>query len=121
MKPASSKHFPSKIQETGLILFVKNYEKCVRFYSEKIGLRVRFQKAGLVNFDLGNGYLLIEKGKRKSGFQNGALRINVAHVLKTAQALQKRGVKVNFYSASWGDIGELKDPDGNPIQLCKWK
>ncbi len=115
------KHSRIPIQETGIILWVKNYEKCVRFYSEKLGLRIRFKKPHLTNFDFGGSYLLIEKGRKKSGLKNCSLRLNVQNVSKTAKILQGRGLKVNVWSADWGDIGQLRDPDGNPIELCKWK
>ena len=115
------KSFPGRIQETGVILFVKNYKSCVRFYSEKLGLPIRKQKSHLTNFDFGGGYLLIESSKNKQGWKNGALRINVPDVTKAAKVLQKRGLKVLVYSADWGVIGRLFDPDGNQIELCKWK
>ena|SRR5579872_3358718 len=115
------KHPRIPIQETGIILWTKNYEKCVRFYSEKLGLPVRFKKAHLTNFDFGGSYLLIEKGKKKSGLKNGSLRLNVKNVPRSAKILQGRGIKVNIWSADWGDIGQFRDPDGNPIELCKWK
>ncbi|HTC20713.1 MAG TPA: VOC family protein [bacterium] len=115
------KAFPGRIQETGIILLVKNYQKCVHFYSEKLGLPVRKQKPHLTNFNFGGGYLLIESSPKKQGWKNGALRINVPDVTKAAQALRQRGLKVLVYEADWGVIGRLFDPDGNQIELCKWK
>jgi lactoylglutathione lyase len=115
------KPFPGKIQETGVILNVKNYEKCVRLYSEKLGLSIRKQKPYLTNFNFGGSHLIVESTKKKAGWKNGALRIMVADVPKTAQALRKRGVKVLVFSADWGTIGRFFDPEGNRIELCKWK
>ncbi len=115
------KTFPGRIQETGVILNVKNYRKCLRFYSEKLGLKIRKQKPYLTNFDFGSGYLIIEASKTKQGWRNGALRIQVSNVAQTAQALAKRGVKILVYSADWGDVGRMFDPEGNQIELCKFK
>jgi lactoylglutathione lyase len=116
MKPS-----PYPIQETGLLLNVKNYEKCVRFYSEKLGLLIRFQKPYLTTFDFGGGYLLIERGRDKNALRNGVIRLNVRDVPKAVKAFQKRGLKIKFFSCDWGDIGQFKDPDGNIIELCRWK
>ena len=115
------KLFNFPIQETGLLLNVKNYEKCVRFYSEKLGLKIRFQKPHLTNFDFGGGYLLIEKGKGKNALRNGVIRLNVQDVPKAVKLFRKKGLKVRFFTCDWGDVGEFKDPDGNPIEFCKWK
>jgi lactoylglutathione lyase len=115
------KAFPGRIQATGIILNVKNYQKCVQFYSDKLGLPIRKQKPHLTNFDFGGGYLLIESSQKKQGWKNGALRIHVPDVPKAVQALRQRGLKVLVYEADWGVIGRLFDPDGNQIELCKWK
>lgn len=115
------KTFPGLIQETGVILNVKNYKKCVRFYSEILGFPIRKQKPYLTNFDFGGGYLIIESSPKKQEWKNGALRINIPDVPKAANALRKRGLKILVYSADWGVIGRFFDPDGNQIELCKWK
>jgi catechol 2,3-dioxygenase-like lactoylglutathione lyase family enzyme len=117
-------NFP--IEETGLVLSVKNYEKCLRFYSGKLGLKIRFQKfhqqkSYLTVFDFGEGYLLIEKGRHSKSLREGVIRLNVRDVLKAVKAFRKRGLKIKFRSYDWGDIGNFKDPDGNPIEFCKWK
>ena len=109
------------IRETGLLLFVKNYEKCVNFYSQKLGLKVRFRKPYLTTFNFGGGYLLIERGRRKNVLKDGVIRLNVRDVPRAIEAFQKKGVKIQFHSYEWGDIGQFKDPDGNILQLCKWK
>ena len=115
------KSFPGRIQETGIILNVKNYKACLHFYSEKLGLPIRKQKPYLTNFDFGGSYLIIERASRKKGWKNGALRIQVPDVPKTAQALRKRGLRILVYSADWGDVGRFFDPEGNQIELCKFK
>ena len=115
------KNFPGFIQETGVILNVKNYKACLRFYSRKLGLRIRKQKTHLTNFDFGRSYLIIESAAKKEGWKNGALRIQVSDVQKTAQILRNRGVKILVYSADWGDVGRFFDPEGNRIEICKFK
>jgi lactoylglutathione lyase len=112
---------PLRIRETGIVLSVKNYEKCVRFYSEKMGFPIRFQKPYLTNFDFGGAYLLIEKGNFKRALRNGLLRVNVPDVPRAVRTLRQRGVRVRFRSYDWGDIGQTQDPEGNLIEFCRWK
>src|SRR5579859_1884937 len=98
------KRLPFPVQETGLVLFVKNYRKCVRFYSDEIGLAIRFQKPYLTVFNWGKGYLLIERGQSKNALCHGILRFNVRNVPEAVKAHRKRGLKVRFYSCEWGDV-----------------
>ncbi len=49
------------INETGFLLRTENYEDCVRFYSEILEFRIRYQIEGLTNFQFGSAYLLLEK------------------------------------------------------------
>lgn len=115
------KTFPGPIRFTGILLNVKNYQKCVQFYSKKLGLPIREQKAYLTVFGFGGGSLLVEKSPKKLGWKNGLLRFNVPDVFKASRVLRKRGLKINAYSVDWGDIGRFLDPEGNRIELCKWK
>src|SRR5579859_2820555 len=115
------KLFRFPIEEPGFLLNVKNYEKCVRFYSRKLGLKIRYQKPYLTVFDFGSGYFLIEKGKHQKSLREGVIRFNVRDVPKAIQTFRKKGIKIAFHSYPWGDVGNFKDPDGNPIEFCKWK
>ena len=112
---------PFRVRETGIVLSGKHYEKCVKFYSEKMGFPVRFQKPYLTNFEFGGSYLLIEKGKVQKALRNGLLRLNVPDVPRAVRILRKRGVRVRFRTYDWGDIGQTQDPEGNLLEFCRWK
>ncbi|SYX83958.1 VOC family protein [Paenibacillus alvei] len=49
-----------KIKETGIVLFLGNYEENVHFYAEKLGLKIRERKEGLTKFEFGSSYLKVE-------------------------------------------------------------
>jgi catechol 2,3-dioxygenase-like lactoylglutathione lyase family enzyme len=116
------KLFSFPIQETGFLLNVKNYGRCVRFYSKKLGLKVRYRKPYLTVFEFGGGYFLIEKGARRNkALRNGVIRLNVLDVPRAVKTFRKRGIRVRFHSYEWGDIGQFKDPDGNVVEFCRWK
>jgi lactoylglutathione lyase len=113
-----------KIQQPGFFILVENYEACVAFYSEKLGLPIRMQKGDyLTNFRFGDGYIILEKGipTPKSETPSFVIRLNVFDVDAAAAGLQAKGVEVKRESYDWGEIGVLRDPDGNVIQLCKFK
>jgi lactoylglutathione lyase len=117
-----------KIQQPGFLLWVENYEKCVAFYSEVLGLPIRMQKGDyLTNFRFGDGYIILEKGTpppeevRKKEMTPFIIRLNVADVDVAAEGLRAKGVEIKRESYDWGEIGSFRDPDGNLIQLCKFK
>jgi lactoylglutathione lyase len=113
--------------ETGILLWVKNYEACVDFYSNVLELKTRFQKPYLTTFDFGDSYLLVEKEDPVHGaIVRGArppfiLRLNVSDVQQAIWQLRAKGVEVEFNNHDWGDTGQFHDPDGNILQFCKWK
>jgi lactoylglutathione lyase len=113
-----------KIQQPGFLLWVENYEKCVAFYSEILGLPIRMQKGDyLTNFRFGDGYIILEKGApaQKSETTSFIIRLNVVDVDVAATELRAKGVEIKRESYDWGEIGSFRDPDGNLIQLCKFK
>jgi len=117
-----------KIQQLGFLIRVENYEACVAFYSEKLGLPIRMQKGdSLTNFRFGDGYIILEKGTpsplevRQRQEPPFIIRFNVADVDITAKNLTEKGVEIKRESHDWGEIGKLHDPDGNLIELCKFK
>jgi lactoylglutathione lyase len=116
-----------KIQQTGFVLNVDKYEECVTFYSDIIGLPIVKQKDHLTNFRFGESYLLIEKGTtipeelRRAENVPYVIRLNVADVDMAAERARTKGVEVNRFSADWGEIARLRDPDGNAVEYCKWK
>ena len=111
------------IAEPGLILFTQNYEACVGFYRDTLGLPVRFDKGHLIALGFGSGYLMIEEGGDavpggKSRRQNPVtLRFNVDDVEAVAAMLRSRGVAVEVRQWDWGTTGAFLDPDGNRCEL----
>jgi lactoylglutathione lyase len=116
-----------KIQQPGFLLWVENYEQCVAFYSETLGLPIRMQKENLTNLRFGDGYIILEKGTpvseevRKKDKPSFIIRLNVADVDIATAGLREKGVEVHRESYNWGEIGSFHDPDGNLVQLCKFK
>ena len=112
---------------TGIILFTKQYEACVAFYSETVGLPVLFVAdepgSHLTCCDFGGAYLMIEvdgppPAAEKTLAQNPTkLRFNVADVEAAAQELETKGVGVRRATYGWGTVADFTDPDGNLCQL----
>lgn len=111
------------IEQTGIILFVENYEPCVGFYRDCLSLPVVHVQETLTTFALGAAYLMVERGGvachgEKSRAQNSTiLRFNVLDVHSAAMELRERGVSVEIHAFDWGVIGVFLDPDGNRCEL----
>ncbi len=108
---------------TGLILYVHNYEQCVDFYLNRIGLPVLFTTPELTCFEFGGSYLMVELDDRpdlpvRSGSPASCLRFNVPDVRAFAAELKSRGVDVDYQEHSWGTVAKFLDPEGN---LCAFK
>src|SRR5580658_10835273 len=100
-----------KIEETGFLLRVENYEECVKFYSEVLEFRVRYQIEGLTNFQFGNAYLLLEKAWEPSPREIRErdnppfiLRINVEDLAAAEQKVKSKGIETRIYLNDWGDV-----------------
>lgn len=111
----------------GIILFTKNYEACVAFYTETLGLPVMYTKdepgSHLTCCDYGGAYLMIEvdgpeAAARKSLDQNPTkFRFNVADIEAAAAELRAKGIDIEVETYSWGSIANFTDPDGNLCSL----
>lgn len=113
---------------TGLILCTENYEECVAFYSDVLGLPILNaldnDHSKLTCFDLGgDSYLMVETGGTaipagKSLDQNPVwLRFNVEDVEQAAAELRGKGVDVKIRKEVWGTVADFMDPDGNVCSL----
>ena len=111
------------IKETGIILFLENYEENVKFYTDKLGLNLRERKEGLSKLDFGNGYLMIEDNGvsnkiEKTRAQNPTvIRIEVQNFNETITELENRGISIQVHKFNWGTIGVIIDPEGNRIEI----
>lgn len=115
---------PDLTVQVGTILFTQRFGECVRFYRDKLGLKVWFEKEGLCCLHFGTGYLMVETGGRASAGRKTAaqnptvLRFNVPDVSAAAALLRSQGVDVVVRQFDWGQIGAFADPDGNPCELA---
>ncbi len=114
---------PIAIKTHGIILGTENFEACVRFYREVIGLPLWYTKPSLVCLRFGDGYLMIETGGKaydgvKPDINNPTMiRFNVEDVGGVAKLLRERGVVVDVKTFDWGTVGTFADPDGNKCEL----
>ncbi len=116
------------IVRTGIILCTQNYDECVRFYGDTLGLPVEEildnAHSKLTRFDFGGAYLMIETGgvasdPPKAPSQNPVwLRFNVDDVDTAAAVLKAKGVSVRVRKEVWGTVGDFYDPDGN---VCSFR
>ncbi|WP_028548055.1 VOC family protein [Paenibacillus sp. UNC451MF] len=112
-----------KIRESGIILFMENYQEGVEFYMHKLGLPLRVQKEDLAILDFGKSYLMIEdrgvaSNSEKTRAQNPiVIRIDVYDFNETVNELRERGTEVTVRELSWGTIGVIIDPEGNRIEI----
>ena len=111
-----------KIERIGVILYVKAYQECVRFYTEILNLPILFQNEELTSFDLFGTYLMVEKEDRSAYLEDNSenrnyscLRINVADVKGISEVLKKQNIQVDYQEHAWGKVAKFKDPDGNLI------
>ena len=80
-------------EQTGIILFVEHYERCVAFYRDVLELPIEEQKPDLIRFGFGGAYLMVERGgvahaEGKSRAQNPTtLRFNVADIDQEGMAI----------------------------------
>lgn len=113
-----------EFDRTGIILFTINYEECVRFYKDVLGLPKLFEKEKLTCFAFGESYLLVEVDDEYVGPENTdnrvktCLRMNVKNVKSLVRRLEKENIQVDYQEHSWGTIAKFHDPDGN---LCAFK
>ena len=111
-----------QVERIGLILYVRTYPECVKFYSEILNLPVQFQNDELTCFDFYGTYLMVEKEDRPDFLNNDSdikntycLRINVENVKAISEVLKQKNVQVDYQEHSWGKVAKFKDPDGNLI------
>jgi lactoylglutathione lyase len=104
-----------KIERTGLILYVRAYEKCIAFYTDVLNLSVLFQNEELTCFDFFGTYLMVEREDRfeyledDSSIKNySCLRINVDDVKTVSEDLKKQGVQVRLPREFLGGSGKIQ-------------
>ena len=111
-----------EIIRTGIILYTINYEECVLFYENILGLKVLYRKDTLTCFDFNGSYLMVEiddeTDQKEPSLPNRdrtCIRINVRDVKKACEVLDKNSISYDYYEFDWGTIAKFRDPDGNLI------
>ncbi len=107
---------------SGIILCTENFDECVEFYCEKLGLSLWFEKPGLCCLHFGKSYLMIEQSgmaaERKNKAQNPTtLRFNVEDVDQAVLALSSQNIPFERKTFDWGEVATFWDPDGNECEL----
>lgn len=111
-----------EIAKTGFILYTINYESCVTFYKEKLGLEVLYAKDTLTCFEFGGSYLMVEiddettdKHVSIPSRDRVCLRLNVPDVKHACKVLDKHNISYSYGEFEWGAIAKFRDPDMNLI------
>lgn len=111
-----------KVSRTGHILYVKNYEACISFYSKSLKLPVLFKNEDLTCFDFFGSYLMVEKEDDLDDLNDhsekrnySCIRINVEDVKHHSDELKNQNIAVDYQEHSWGIVAKFNDPDGNLI------
>ncbi|QTE21789.1 VOC family protein [Polaribacter cellanae] len=113
-----------EFDRTGIILYTIEYQKCVQFYGNIIGMNKMFETENLTCFEFGNSYLMVELDDEYDGTLKESeriktcLRMNIQNVKKLADKLTEKNVDVDYQEHSWGTVAKFFDPDGN---LCAFK
>ena len=113
-----------EFDRTGIILYTIEYQKCVEFYENILGLNKMFKSKNLTCFEFGHSYLMVElddeyNGQKTEIERNKAcLRMNVSNVKILAEKLTDKNIEVDYQVHSWATIAKFFDPDGN---LCAFK
>lgn len=115
-----------EFNRTGVILYVINYDECVDFYHNIIGLDIMFKTESLTCMEFGNGYLMIEVDKRtdpRSDIDIGerfrtCIRMNVPNFKSVVDKLTKEGIEIHYEEHELGVVAKFFDPESN---LCEFK
>ncbi len=110
-----------QIEQSGFILYVRDYHACAKFYKEVLELPILYTKNNLSCFAFGSSYLMVElddeydKENSIEGRPKTCLRLNVKNVKESCKLLDRHGIKYTYGEYSWGTIAKFKDPDDNLI------
>ena len=113
-----------KLDRTGIILNTINYEACVNFYENTLGLTKIFETDSLTCFNFDASYLMVEFDNENIGTTidserfKTCLPLNEANVKALSDMLIKKNVKVDYQEHTWGTIVKFLEPDSN---LCAFK
>ncbi len=109
-----------------VVVYVEDMDRAVAFYREVLGLQVRIQQEGWVEFGgRGAGFALHSGGhasRRPKEYRKGGVLVSIrVQSLEAAVAyLESKGVRVTEMGAeSHGRLAVFADPEGNQFQLLE--
>jgi len=106
-----------------ILLFVRDFERSLRFYKDVLGLKVQSLEdvhEEFASFRVGGIVFAIHGGHRRSGRGPVALHFEVADCRTAYRRLRRRGVRFPRppEKMPWGSVTALfRDPDGNELEL----
>lgn len=111
-----------KVLKTGFILYTINYQDCISFYKNTLGLNVLYKNESLTCFDFYGSYLMVEIDDETDETElslpsrdRTCIRLNVENVKKACEVLDKNDISYSYNEFDWGTIAKFRDPDGNLI------
>ena len=110
-----------------IILFVKDYEKSLRFYRDTLGLKQTSQEEPeekFATFDIGGTVFALHGGYDGEVMKEGniALHFAVEDIKKEVEGLKANGVKFTkeIRKMPWGAYqATFRDPDGNEMDMMQ--
>jgi predicted enzyme related to lactoylglutathione lyase len=111
-----------KVIGLGICLFTNRWSELIHFYRESIGLTVREEDSYHIIFEIGDGYLMIQRcGHRDDCDEKSrvVLRLDVFDLNGMISRLEERNIEVMKKSSDydWEPLAILQDPDGNRIHI----
>ncbi len=113
-----------------VILYVKDASKVVPFYTETLGLKVKMNEQGWVEFESGAVTLALHSDDKLPAKRQGGEPIvvfNVEDVQHAYEALKAKGVKfakepqiVCEAEGKTGRSADFTDPDGNRLSIFSY-
>ena len=106
-----------------IILFVKNFNECLSFYRDILGLKLvgrTSENSNFATFDVGGTDFSIHGGY--SGKSNGPIQIHFVtdDIYSDVERMKNNGTKFSeeIKEVPWGGLeATFVDPDGNEIDL----
>ena len=129
-RPVSEQHVPLPRVRLDIVeqvvVFVEDMDRARDFYRDVLGLQVRFEHEGWVEFSTrGAGIALCSGGRRSEGpkdYRGGGVlpTLRVQSVEAAVQYLRSRGVSVNETAVEpYGRLAVFSDPEGNQLQILE--
>ncbi|MBK5267446.1 MAG: VOC family protein [Acidimicrobiia bacterium] len=116
------------VQPAGILIFTSldRFEAMARFYRDTLGLPVRSDRQGFINFEFENQRLTVAVHSEVEGPSQDPKRIMINFATGDVEAavahLARAGVEIVRYAEreKWGGwVATFADPDGNLVQLLE--